>query len=231
MFLFNWQETNRVIDKGKKSLLFTRREKEREGAREKVQQEQERKRAKDREGERARDIQRNWEQEPERERGGVECADAAFLVWTPQINNQQRFGQAVPGTGAYCQAPARPGPPCYHHYPHPSCLNPPTHSIPSPQPDSGGQIGGAACLPVRARPSLAHCHRAFACSGVLIKSFIVLHSRKELRRNTEQNGAEGRRESGRGEKKREKRKGGVGGREGNGISLFFSLLLSSFLFL
>lgn len=46
-------------------------------------------------------------------------------------------------------------------------------------------------LPVRAEPSLARCHGAFACSGVLIKSFIVFHSRKELRRNTEQNGAEG----------------------------------------
>lgn len=46
----------------------------------------------------------------------------------------------------------------------------------------------------------------------------MLHSRKELRRNAEQNGAEGRRESERGEKKREKREGG-GVREGNGISL------------
>lgn len=140
----------------------------------------------------------------------------AKLCQEQEPSAKPRPGQALPATTIT---------------PIPHASIPPTHSIPSPQPDSGGQIGGAACLPVRARPSLAHCHRAFACSGVLIKSFIVLHSRKELRRNTEQNGAEGRRESERGEKKREKRKGGVGGREGNGISLFFSLLLSSLLFL
>lgn len=108
---------------------------------------------------------------------------------------------------------------------------------PSQSPARSSTLGpnGRRSLPAcpgRAGPSLAHCHGAFACSGVLIKSFIVLHSRKELRRNAEQNGAEGRRESERGEKKREKREGG-GVREGNGISLslFFPLLLSSFLFL
>lgn len=62
-----------------------------------------------------------WDQETSRSgRESKECADAAFLVWTPQINNQQRFSRAVPGTGDYCQAPARPGPPCSQtplHYP------------------------------------------------------------------------------------------------------------------
>lgn len=177
--------------------------------------------------ERERDIQRNWEQEPERaSERGTECADAVFLVWTPQINNQQRFSRAVPGTGAYCQAPARPGPPCSQRYPHPSPMPPPFN----PQLTAllWGRIGGAACLPVWAGPGLAHCHRAFACSGVLIKSFIVLHSRKELRRNTEQDGAEGRRESERGEKKREKKREGGEGREMG--SLFFPscFLLFSF---
>ena len=79
----------------------------------------------------------------------------------------------------------------------------PTHGVTTPPPRTP--------LPNRRRclswPGQAW-HRAFACSVVLIKSFIVLHSRKELRRNTEQDGVEGRRESERGEKRGEKREGG-----------------------
>lgn len=83
------------------------------------------------------------------------------------------------------------------------------------------------CLSVLAGPGLARCHRAFACSGVLIKSFIVLHSRKELRRNTEQDGAKGR---------REKKGGGSDGRGTRtggklGFFIYFFLLLSPFHFL
>lgn len=52
----------------------------------------------------------------------------------------------------------------------------------------------------------------------------MLHSRKELRRNTEQDRAEGeeRKREGREEKGKKER----GGREGNGISLFFPLAFS-----
>lgn len=124
---------------------------------------------------------------------------------------------------------ARPGSPCYH------CC-PPLPSAPSTQslrPSSWGRIGGAACLYWLSGPgpeSGTLPRGLFACSGVLIKSFIVFHSRKELRRNTEQNGAERR------EKKRKEERGRGGRRVAGGKqdrSLFFSfplLLLSSFFF-
>lgn len=92
-----------------------------------------------------------------------------------------------------------------------------------------GRTGAATC---RAGPGRAwHAASAFACSGVLIKSFIVLHSRKKgRRRNGEQDRVEWiGREEGKPEKKRgEKSDGRVG--ERNGICLF-SLLLSPFHFL
>lgn len=94
-------------------------------------------------------------------------------------------------------------------YPHPSHLDspPPTRS---PCSQLRGRMGAAARLPVRAGPSLARRHGAFACSGVLIKPFIVLHSRKELRRNTERDGGEESEREGRKEKRR--------GRKGEGMS-------------
>lgn len=114
----------------------------------------------------------------------------------------------MPGTGAYCQAPARPGPPCSQtplHYPSLKKRKKEKGEEKKRDPAHRPVLGPnkRRCLPVLAGPSLAHCHRAFACSGVLIKSFIVLHSRKELRRNTEQDRVKGRRENESGEKKRE----------------------------
>lgn len=120
----------------------------------------------------------------------MECAEAALLVRTPQINNQQRFRRAVPGTGAW--PPTRPS------------VRPAAHR-PAPGPD------GSRRWPARLRragASLARRHGAPACSGVLIKPFIVLHSRNELRRSAERDGGEGEEEA-RQEKGR--------GREGEGM--------------
>lgn len=89
-----------------------------------------------------------------------------------------------------------------------------------------GRIGGTGCL---SWLSLAWhtATGAFACSGVLIKSFIVLHSRKELRRNNwvGQNWGEERMWEGRKERRKERR----GGREREMRSLF-SLYLLVFLY-
>lgn len=160
--------------------------------------------------ERERVGERHPEQEPGREGGrrGGNVLTRRFLSELPkliissglgqQCQEQELLpGQAGPGRAGQGQALPR-----YHRQP-PPALSPLTPfpslspcSNPSSQPSSGGRIGNRLparppALPVRAEPSLARCHGAFACSGVLIKSFIVFHSRKELRRNTEQNGAEG----------------------------------------
>lgn len=78
----------------------------------------------EREWARARDYKQDFEKGRAR---GKECADVAFLVWTPQINNQQRFSRAVPGTGAYCQAPGQARP----------SLPPPSPSPIAPRPALG----------------------------------------------------------------------------------------------
>lgn len=140
----------------------------------------------------------------------------------------------MPGTGAAAKTRARPGQARLSLLPllPPSTLCTLHPSTQSPQPSSGGRIGGAACLYRLSRPgpeSGTLPRGLFACSGVLIKSFIVFHSRKELRRNTEQNRAEGR------EKKRKKERGGREGeekgsrRETGSLALFFPSP-SSFLF-
>lgn len=157
-----------------------------------------------------------------RERGERNVLTRRFLSELPKLIISSGLAEPCQEQEPTAKPPARPGPPCSHCYPHPS--PPPL----TPQPPARSPALGPnrrrclpACLPVWAGPDLAHCHRAFACSGVLIKSFIVLHSRKELRRNTEQDGAEGRRESERGEKKREKKRGRGGEGESEMGSLFF----------
>ena len=89
------------------------------------------------ERERGRETSKETENKNQRERG-TECADAAFLVWTPQINNQQRFSRAVPGTGAYCQAPGQARPSLLPPLP-PPLTTAPHPATPSSQPCSGAE--------------------------------------------------------------------------------------------
>lgn len=121
------------------SVKKTKRgKKEREGAREKVQQEQECKRAKDREREGARDIQRNWEQEPERERGERNVLTRRFLSELPKLIISS--GLAEPCQEQEPTAKPRPGQalPAPTVTPHPSALPTPPQP-PSSQPCSGAE--------------------------------------------------------------------------------------------
>lgn len=131
------------------------------------------------------------------ERARMECADAAFLVRTPQITNQLRFNRNR-------SLLATPGPPCPRCYPH--CSSPPPID---PAKGSAPVPNRRPVCDVLAEPYLATCHWAFACSGVLIKSFIVLHSRKEPRRSSERHRMKYRG----GEKVRQEKRKGSGRRE------------------
>lgn len=73
------KERERERDRIKTSEKETKRKKEKKQERKSSKSKNAREQRTGREG--ARDIQRNLEQEPEREgEGGTECADAAFLV-------------------------------------------------------------------------------------------------------------------------------------------------------
>lgn len=140
-----WRKGEREDEEGciKTSVKEAKTEKKKEKERERKSSKSKNSREQRTERERGRETRKETENKNQRERG-TECADAAFLVWTPQINNQQRFSRAVPGTGAYCQAPdqALPAPtvtPTPYHRPLP--LNPQLAAL------LWGRIGGAACLP------------------------------------------------------------------------------------